>query len=84
MALHAVIEPYCRRPDDAVVAGKIDDLFCREPGDFRDALRRILAGPHRKLLESQRVAVDIVAVDQMLVDQHVHHAQGQRGVSPGH
>ena len=84
MALHAVVEADRRRADGAVVAGELDNLFLVEPGDLRDAVRRIVANAHFELLESQRIAIDVVAIEQILPDQHVHHAQRQRRVGPGH
>ena len=37
-----------------------------------------------ELVEAERVPGDVVVVDQVLGDQHVHHAKRQRGVGAGH
>ena len=51
---------------------------------MRDARRRPFGGPRRQRVEAHRVAIDVVAVDELLGDQHVHQAVGECCVGAGH
>ena len=75
MTLHAVIEADDCWLDRAVVAREGDDIVARKAGDLRRALRRIFAHPRLERLEAERVARDVVAIEQVLGDEDVHHAE---------
>ena len=50
------------------------------PQIARHALRRKFGGAAAQRIESDRVSVDVVVIDEILRDQHVHHAERERGV----
>ena len=45
--------------------------------------RRTPRARSRKRLESQRVARDVVAIDQIVANQHVHEPERERGIGAG-
>jgi hypothetical protein len=81
--LHAVIQADGGRLDRAVVARELHHFRRREPAGARCPFRRVLAHALGELLEAKRMARDVVAVDQTLGDQHVHHAERERAVGAG-
>jgi hypothetical protein len=56
----------------------------RDAACARRALGRPLGGPRRERVVSDRVAVDVVAVDQIFGNQHVHHRKRERTVGARH
>ena len=65
-----------------VFARQRQDVHHRNAGDVRYALGRKLRRARLQLVEAQRVFLDEVVVVQVLADDHVHHAQRQRGGKP--
>ena len=84
MPLHAVVQPDTRGPGSSVVARELHHLLDRDAADLRDPRRGVFL-EHALLqrLEANRVLRDVVAIDQVLGDQDVHHAERQRAVGAG-
>ena len=70
------------RPRPAVSPREADDRVRGEPGDRRHALGRIGADMLPERLEAERRPRDVVVVEEVLPDQDVHQAEGQRPVGP--
>ncbi len=71
------------RPGRGVAAGQSDDALGRHPGDGRRPGRRVVGHVGGQRLEADRVALDELAVPQLLGHDHVHEGQGQGGVGAG-
>jgi len=69
-----------RRPRAGVFAREGHDVFYRQTADGRGFLRRIVLHPLAQRVKSQGMALDIISVVKAFVDDHVHHAQRQRGI----
>ena len=54
-----------------------------EAGDGRGVRGRPFLRPLAQRLGADRVPLDVVAVFQAVAEDHVHHAQGQRGIGAG-
>ena len=67
----------------AVVARQADHFIGADAAGLGGALRRPFGGARLQLFEAERVLRDVVVVEQVLADQHVHHAERQRGVGAG-
>ena len=59
------------------------DVIGRDPGDLGHLVRREIRGALRQLLVADRVVLDVVAIDQILGDDHVDHAKRQRRIGTG-
>ena len=70
-----------RRRGRRVAAGEGDDLLGRHAGGLGGARGRVVPHVRGQGVEADRVALDARAVPQPLGDDHVHHAEGQRGVA---
>ena len=81
--LHPHQRPDDRRPCRRVLAGERDDLRGGEAGDAGDPLRRVLQCPRAQGVEAVRIALDVVGVVQVLVQDHVHQPKRERGVGSG-
>ena len=81
MALHAVVDADRRRPGRAVVARQRDHRLgrqCRRCCATRSG--GYSAARVAQRVEADRVAIDVVVIDEVLGDQHVHQAERERGV----
>ena len=65
------------------IAGGGDDLFGRHVGDGGNAVRRILGGARRHLVEAAHPAFDEILVVQFFADDHMQHAERQRAIGAG-
>ncbi|MCY1227605.1 hypothetical protein D9M72_398820 [compost metagenome] len=88
-ALHAVVQADRHRlalahRQLAVETRQPLDIFDRNAADPGHARRRIGLGALAQCLEADRVAFDVVMVEQPVADQHMDHAQRQRAVGAGH
>ena len=83
MALQAIVQADDRRFYAAVLARERDDGVLGKPGNLRPQRRGIFLHPRFQLLETQRVFADIVVVEQILIDQHVHHGERERTIAAG-
>ena len=81
--LHTVIEPDRRRPRAGVLARQRHDLLSRETANGRRLFRRIVLHPLLQLRKAEGMAPDVIVIVESLADDHVHHAQGQRGIGAG-
>ena len=64
----------------AIAAGQAHDLLRAQPRDAGDARGIVRPDRLRERREAERGAPDIVAIDEALGDEHVHHAQGERAI----
>ena len=83
MALHAVVQPDRGGLDGAVVARQLFHFGRLQPAKLSHSLGRIVLHALFQRGVAQRISVDVVAIDQPLADQHVHHAQRERAVGAG-
>ncbi len=86
--LHAVVEAnghrLARLGRLAVEPGQFHHLVHRDAAHLGRAFRRPFGRPLLQLLKAQRVAGQVVMVQQVFLDQHVHHAQRQGRVRARH
>ncbi len=82
-ALHPVVQPDRRRPRGAPVARQAADLRGRHAADGGGALGREGQRPLAQLWPAVRVALQVVVVQPVVLDQLVHQRQGQRRVGAG-
>ena len=59
------------------------DVVGRDAGDRGDPFRRIVRRARLELVEAERVFLHVVVIDEILRDDHVHHAQRERAVGAG-
>ena len=64
----------------AVQACQVDHFVDRDAAGFGSAFRRPLERARLQGFETKRVFLDVVVIEQVFLDQHVHHAQRQRRV----
>src|SRR5688572_16762661 len=83
-ALHAVVDANHRRTDLPVVAREIFDFGGTDPTDRRDALRIKFLRAFFEPAITQRVALNVVAIEPPLAHQHMHHAESKGGVGTRH
>ena len=83
MALHPVIEADRRRPRCSIGARELDHRLRRNAAEGGDAFGRILGGTLAQRVEANRITRDVIAIDEILGDQHVHHAEREGGVRAG-
>ncbi len=82
MALHPVVDADRRRAGGAVGPCEFDHRIRRNAAEARHALRWKFGGTAAQRIESGRVPVDVFVIDEILRDQHVHHAERKCGVGP--
>jgi hypothetical protein len=78
----ATAEKDHRRSGGGVSPGQRGDAFGRDSGDPGGPRRRVLPEMGGELVEPDRVPGHEVAVEQSLLDDHLHHRQSQRRVGP--
>ncbi len=88
-ALHAVVQADGHRlalthRQLAVEAGDPFDVFHRHAADLGGAGRREFHRPLAQRGEADGVPLDVVVVEQIVANQHVHDRQRQRAVGAGH
>jgi hypothetical protein len=81
-ALHAVVQANSGRPNVPVVVREPLDRLRRDPADRGRAFWRVLLCELGQLVEAERVALDVVAVEPAFANQHVHEAERERAVRP--
>jgi hypothetical protein len=59
---------------------KVFDFRRVQAADCRHALRRVRQRPFPEGLETERVVHDVVVIEEVVADQHVHHSEGQGAV----
>ena len=79
-ALHPIVEPDRRRLDRAVVVRKANHLLGIDAARCRNTLWRPFGGACSERIESQCVAIDVIAIEQVICNQHVHDAVCQRRI----
>jgi hypothetical protein len=79
-ALHAVVQTDRRRARVPVVVRELLHLGRRDAAQLRHARRVERLRAFGELLEAERVAGDVVAIEPVLAHQHVDQAQGERAV----
>ena len=82
-AVEAVVEPDETARAAPVFDGEAADGRGGEAGERRRPLRRAGAHARGKPVEAQGVAGDVLAVEQALGDQHLHHRERERAVGAG-
>ena len=70
-------------PDRSVGPGQPFDLVDRDAAHLGRSLRGPVGDAVDQTVESHRVPFDVVVVDQVVANQHVHHREHQRDVGPG-
>ena len=73
--------PQQRRLRRRVLAGEPFDVTGRKADGAGDALRRVLLDSLDERVVSDRVAGDVVVIDQAVADDDVHHRERERGVA---
>jgi hypothetical protein len=68
----------------AVFARQVHHFVDADAANRGGAFRGPCRGPLLELRKADRVARDVVVVEQVFTDQHVHHAQRQRGIGARH
>ena len=76
-ALHAIVHANHRRPRGGIFLRELAMSAAEIPVQLRDALRRVLLHLVAKLLESDGVALDVICIMQILVDDDMHQAERQ-------
>ena len=60
---------------------KAFDFICRQADDRRDAGRSVIMNSLHELFVAQSVSRDIIMIDQIVANDHMHHRQSQCGVA---
>ncbi len=79
-ALHAVVQADRCLPGSAVTTRKIDQLRRVDAANLRDTIRRIGHRPFLECVETERMVGDVVVIEQVFGNQHVHHAECERAI----
>ncbi len=82
-SLHPIVQTQRGGARGGVLARQLLDLARGHSGVVSDALRRKLAHALGQALEAMRHFRDVGAVFEALVEDHVHHAEGQRRIRSG-
>jgi hypothetical protein len=82
-ALHPVIRANQRRPRGAVQVSEGFDFSRSDAANRRDARRVVGTSPLAQAFESQRVPLDIIAIDQAITNQYMHEPERQSRIRSG-
>ena len=83
-AVEAVVETDGARAGAAVVARQLADRLGGQAGDGGSPVGRPFAHALGQRLEAEGVSGNVIVVEQVFGDQHLHHRQRQRAVGAGH